>query len=130
MLTVLLFFSADVNGLNFMPYVGVSRTPMIRRTTSYRFRTLSVMQRFARVVLDRYRLQPSDIKDALQKIASAGDLSALFGLLQADDVRTRRWRDRFQGEEHHRDSFYYALPKNPILLPDDAEFLGRNAHTA
>jgi len=84
---------------------------------------LVAAQRFARAILNRYRLRTSDIKEALQKL-STGHISTLLGYYQ----RLMSERDtsdsdlKNKSEEHHRDSFYFALLKNPLLLEANAEF--------
>ena len=79
---------------------------------------LVAAQRFARAILNRYRLRTNDIKDALQKLSN-GDISILLGYYQ----RLMSVRDlENKSEEHHRDSFYYVLLKNPLLLEANAEF--------
>jgi hypothetical protein len=73
--------------------------------------------------LDRYRLRTSDIKDALQKLSN-GDISMLLGyyqrLMSERDIGDNDLKNK--SEEHHRDSFYFALLKNPLLLEANAEF--------
>ena len=84
---------------------------------------LVAAQRFARAILNRYQLRTSDIKGALQKLAT-GDISTLLGyyqrLMSIRDIGDGDLKDK--SEEHHRDSFYYALLKNPLLLEANAEF--------
>ena len=84
---------------------------------------LVAAQRFVSAILNRYQLRTSDIKDALQKL-STGDISTLLGyyqrLMSERDVGDKDLKDK--SEEHHRDSFYYALLKNPLLLEANAEF--------
>jgi len=73
--------------------------------------------------LNRYQLRTSDIKGALQKLAT-GDISTLLGyyqrLMSIRDIGDSDLKNK--SEEHHRDSFYYALLKNPLLLEANAEF--------
>jgi hypothetical protein len=109
--------------LSFMLYVGGLTFANQMPDKQLQIPNLVAAQRFARAILNRYRLRTSDIKDALQKL-STGDISTLLGYYQ----RLMSERDtgesdlKNKSEEHHRDSFYYALLKNPLLLEANAEF--------
>jgi hypothetical protein len=109
--------------LSFMRYVGgltyADENPEKQLCVPNRV----TLERFAKAVLDRYRLQAGDIKGALQSIASTGEVSTLLacyqGLMCQRDVGPS---DFDKSEEHHRDSLYYALLKNPLLITASAEF--------
>ena len=81
---------------------------------------LVAAQRFAGAILSRYRLRTIDLKKALQELVSTGNISMALGLYQR--LMSHRDDDFNKSEEAHRDSFYYALLKNPLLLEANAEF--------
>ena len=109
--------------LSFMLYVGGLTFSNQMPDKQLRIPNLVAAQRFAKAILNRYQLRTSDIKNALQR-SSTGDISMLLGYYQ----RLMSERDtsdsdlKNKSEEHHRDSFYYALLKNPLLLEANAEF--------
>jgi hypothetical protein len=109
--------------LSFMLYVGGLTFSNQMPDKQLRIPNLVAAQRFAKAILNRYQLRTSDIKNALQRL-STGDISMLLGYYQ----RLMSERDagdsdlKNKSEEHHRDSFYYALLKNPLLLEANAEF--------
>jgi len=109
--------------LSFMLYVGGLTFANQMPDKQLQIPNLVAAQCFARAILNRYRLRTSDIKDALQKLSN-GDISMLLGyyqrLMSERDVGDNDLKKKL--EEHHRDSFYYTLLKNPLLLEANAEF--------
>ena len=81
------------------------------------------MQRFASAVLHRYKLQAYDIKDALKRIETHGDVSVLLGhyqkVMSMCDVS---YFDLAKNEEHHRNIMYFTLFKAPFLLEAYPEY--------
>ncbi|RUS13043.1 LOW QUALITY PROTEIN: hypothetical protein BC937DRAFT_86442, partial [Endogone sp. FLAS-F59071] len=109
--------------LSFMLYVGGLTFANHMPDKQLKIPNLVAAQRFARGILNRYQLRVSDIKGALQKLAT-GDISTLLGhyqrLMSIRDVGEDDLRKK--SEENHRDSFYYALLMNPLLLDAHVEF--------
>ncbi|CAG8609006.1 10194_t:CDS:2 [Paraglomus brasilianum] len=68
---------------------------------------------FAMAVLECYQLQKTEIDAALKEIAITGDISKLLQcyetLMSQHDVVFNK------NEEHHHDSIYYTLLRNPLL---------------
>ncbi|CAJ0634356.1 7341_t:CDS:2 [Entrophospora sp. SA101] len=81
---------------------------------------LIAAQHFANAVLDHYGLHVSDITNALQKVVSTGDISELLGFYNRVMIKRDVGDDDLRNklEEHHRDSFNYALLKNGLLQPN------------
>ncbi|CAG8621832.1 11156_t:CDS:2, partial [Paraglomus occultum] len=102
--------------LSFMRYAGGLTYAKEEPGKQLQIPNLVQVQRFAMAVLDRYQLRVMDIEEGLRKIATTGDISQLLGcyerLMSQRDVD---YSDFDKNEEHHRDSIYYTLLRNPLL---------------
>ena len=112
--------TCDYSWQSFMLYVGGLTFTNHMPDKQLHIPNFVTAQRFARAILNRYRLHASDIKDALQKLSN-GDISMLLGYYQRL-MSKRNIGFMKELEEHHRDSFYYALLKISHLLEANAEF--------
>jgi len=102
--------------LSFMRYAGGLTYADEEPGKQLQIPNLVQVQRFAMAVLSRYQLRVTDIEEGLRKIATTGDVSQLLGcyetLMSQRDVG---YNDFDKAEEHHRDSIYYTLLRNPLL---------------
>jgi len=74
------------------------------------------VKRFAMAVLEHYQLQKTEIDVALKEIATTGDISKLLWCYETlMSQRDIGFSDFDKNEEHHRDSIYYTLLRNPLL---------------
>lgn len=74
---------------------------------------LVAAERFGKATLDRLGLRLEDVSLAFQNIVSTGDIRQALALYrQTMAVRDVGYNDFEKKEEHHRDSFYYALLGN------------------
>jgi hypothetical protein len=74
---------------------------------------LVAAERFGKAALDRLGLRLEDVNLAFQNIVSTGNIEQAFSLYQQTmSTRDVGESDYKKNEEHHRDSFYYALLGN------------------
>ncbi|KAF9368743.1 hypothetical protein CPB97_004296 [Podila verticillata] len=97
-----LSYMLHIGGLTFCPGAKQLQIP-----------NLVAAERFSKAVLDRYGLRLEDVSLAFKNIVSTGDIGQAFTLYrQTMSARDVGYRDFEKKEEHHRDSFHYALLGN------------------
>jgi hypothetical protein len=102
--------------LSFMRYAGGITYAEEEPEKKLQIPNLVQVQRFAMAVLSRYQLRVTDIEGALSEIATTGDISKLLRCYEKLMVQRDVGFDDFdKTEEHHRDSIYYTLFRNPLL---------------
>ncbi|CAJ0890033.1 2430_t:CDS:2, partial [Entrophospora sp. SA101] len=106
--------------MSYMLYVGGLTFAEKSPEKQLQVPNLIAAQHFANAVLDHYGLHVSDITNALQKVVSTGDISELLGFYNRVMIKRDVGDDDLRNklEEHHRDSFNYALLKNGLLQPN------------
>lgn len=91
-----------IGGLTFCPGAKQLQIP-----------NLVAAERFGKAALDRFGLRLEDVSLAFKNIVSTGDIRQAFALYrQTMSARDVGHSDFEKKEEHHRDSFYYALLGN------------------
>ncbi|KAG0336155.1 hypothetical protein BG000_006872 [Podila horticola] len=97
-----LSYMLHIGGLTFCPGVKQLQIP-----------NLVAAERFGKATLDRFGLLLEDVSLAFKNIVSTGDIRQAFALYrQTMSARDVGYSDFDKKEEHHRDSFYYALLGN------------------
>ncbi|KAG0196105.1 hypothetical protein BGX28_000135, partial [Mortierella sp. GBA30] len=97
-----LSYMLHIGGLTFCPGVKRLQIP-----------NLVAAERFGKAALDRFGLRLEDVSLAFKNIVSTGDIRQAFALYrQTMNARDVGHSDFEKKEEHHRDSFYYALLGN------------------
>ncbi|KAG0354437.1 hypothetical protein BG005_006476, partial [Podila minutissima] len=97
-----LSYMLHIGGLTFCPGAKQLQIP-----------NLVAAERFGKAALDRFGLRLEDVSLAFKNIVSTGDIRQAFALYrQTMSARDVGHSDFEKKEEHHRDSFYYALLGN------------------